>query len=212
MFVAFYAVVITMVIGSFCMYHIYLISYVLLLPFLVAFPSLHFLSRPVLDRTNQTTLESLSPFLLLRHIPPLPDNADSRKLSNPPLEHELSFEQRVLVREAHRHIRLYDVGFRKNWAQVFGWSRPWGWVYRLLLGGSWCVFPRNLLGFSLFADGSPCVLCLLPLPCATIVLCFNHLDRITNSVGDGKTYPRNPRADEMLNRLASELVSADKDR
>ncbi|TBU63478.1 zf-DHHC-domain-containing protein [Dichomitus squalens] len=144
MFVAFYAIVICMVIGSFCMYHIYLIS------------------------TNQTTLESLSPFLLLRHISPLPDNADSRKLSNPPLEHELSFEQRVLVREAHRHIRLYDVGLRKNWAQVFGWSRPWGWVYRLLLGGG-CM-------------------------------------------GDGKTFPRNPRADEMLNRLVSELVSADKDR
>ena len=78
--------------------------------------------------------------MLLRHIPPLPDNADSRKFSNPPQEHELSFEQRLLVRAAHRHIRLYDVGFKKNWAQVFGWSRPWGWIYRLLIGGSWYVF------------------------------------------------------------------------
>ncbi|KAI0767343.1 zf-DHHC-domain-containing protein [Fomes fomentarius] len=144
MFLAFYGIVISMVIGSFCFYHLYLVS------------------------TNQTTLESLSPFLLLRHIPPLPDNADSRKLSNPPLEHELSFEQRVLVREAHRHIRLYDVGFKRNWSQVFGWSRTWGWVWRLVCGGS-CT-------------------------------------------GDGKTWPPNPRADEMLARLASELVSADKDR
>ncbi|KAM5536788.1 hypothetical protein V8D89_009506 [Ganoderma adspersum] len=144
MFVAFYGIVISMVIGSFCIYHIYLVS------------------------TNQTTIESLSPFMLLRHLPPLPDNVDSRKLSNPPLEHELSFEQRLLVRAAHRHIRLYDLGFKKNWAQVFGWSRPWGWVYRLLIGGS-CT-------------------------------------------GDGKTFPRNPQSDEMLNRLASELVSADKDR
>ncbi len=79
--------------------------------------------------------------MLLRHLPQLPDNVDSRKLSNPPQEHDLSFEQRLLVRAAHRHIRLYDVGFKKNWAQVFGWSQSWGWVYRLLIGGSWCVFP-----------------------------------------------------------------------
>ncbi|KAI0354859.1 zf-DHHC-domain-containing protein [Trametes cingulata] len=141
---ALYGVVIGMVIGSFLGYHIYLIT------------------------TNQTTLESLSPFWLLRHIPPLPDNADSRKLSNPPLEHELSFEQRMLVRDAHRYIRLYDVGWRKNWAQVFGWSKPWGWVYRLAIGGG-CT-------------------------------------------GDGRNFPRNPRSDEMLSRLAAGLVSADKDR
>ncbi|KAI0333694.1 zf-DHHC-domain-containing protein [Cubamyces sp. BRFM 1775] len=141
---AFYGLVIGMVIGSFTGYHIYLIT------------------------TNQTTLESLSPFWLLRHIPPLPDNADSRKLSNPPLEHELSFEQRMLVRDAHRHIRLYDVGWRNNWAQVFGWSRPWGWVHRLVIGGS-CM-------------------------------------------GDGRSFPRNSRSDEMLSRLAAGLVSADKDR
>ncbi|OSD07323.1 zf-DHHC-domain-containing protein [Trametes coccinea BRFM310] len=141
---AFYGMVIGMVIGSFLGYHIYLIT------------------------TNQTTLESLSPFMLLRHIPPLPDNADSRRLSNPPLEHELSFEQRMLVRDAARYIRLYDIGWRRNWAQVFGWSRPWGWLYRLAIGGS-CT-------------------------------------------GDGRNFPRNPRADEMLSRLAAGLVSADKNR
>ncbi|TFK86062.1 zf-DHHC-domain-containing protein [Polyporus arcularius HHB13444] len=144
MFLTFYGIVISMVIGSFCVYHLYLVS------------------------TNQTTLESLSPFLLLRHIPPLEENADSRRLSNPPLEHELSFEQRMLVRDAHRHLRLYDIGFKRNWAQVFGWTRPWGWVYRLAIGGA-CT-------------------------------------------GDGRTFPRNPRAEQMLARLASDLVSADKDR
>ncbi|KAI0766437.1 zf-DHHC-domain-containing protein [Trametes elegans] len=141
---ALYGIVIGMVIGSFLGYHVYLVT------------------------TNQTTLESLSPFWLLRHMPPLPDSADARRLSNPPVEHELSFEQRMLVRDAHRHIRLYDVGWRKNWAQVFGWSRPWGWVHRLVFGGS-CT-------------------------------------------GDGRTFPRHPRADEMLSRLAAGLVSADKDR
>ncbi|KAH9847939.1 zf-DHHC-domain-containing protein [Lenzites betulinus] len=141
---AFYGLIISLVIGSFLGYHIYLIT------------------------TNQTTIESLSPFWLLKYIPPLPDNADTRKLSNPPLEHELSFEQRMVVRDAHRHIRLYDVGWRNNWGQVFGWSRPWGWLYRLAIGGG-CT-------------------------------------------GDGRTFPRNPRSDEMLSRLAAGLVSADKHR
>ena len=34
---------------------------------------------------------------------------------------------------------------------------------------------------------------------------FNRLLR----VGDGKTFPRNPRSDELLARLANELVKAD---
>ena len=85
--------------------------------------------------TNQTTVESLAPFLLLRHLPPLPDTPETRKLSAPPLEHELSFAQRSLVRDAHRHVRVYDVGLRRNWAQVFGWTRPGGWAVRLAIGG-----------------------------------------------------------------------------
>ncbi|TFY58346.1 hypothetical protein EVJ58_g6474 [Rhodofomes roseus] len=118
--------------------------------------------------TNQTTLENVSPFLLLRHLPPLPrPPPDAQILSDPPLEHQLSHAQRRLVRDAHFHIRAYDVGWRKNWAQVMGWDRPWGWVPRLLVGGG-CK-------------------------------------------GDGQTFPRNPRADDMLARLADELVSIDKD-
>ncbi|KAH9929082.1 zf-DHHC-domain-containing protein [Epithele typhae] len=144
MFVAFYGIVITMVIGSFCVWHLYLAS------------------------TNQTTVECLSPFLLLRELPPLTESPEVLRLSNPPLEHELSFEQRMIVRDAHRRVHIYDLGFRKNWAQVFGWSRPWGWVYRLLMGGG-CV-------------------------------------------GDGKSFPRHPRAEQNLTRLASNLASADKNR
>ncbi|KII86681.1 hypothetical protein PLICRDRAFT_113729 [Plicaturopsis crispa FD-325 SS-3] len=142
-FLAFAGVAITLSIGSFFLYHCYLVT------------------------TNQTTLESLSPFILLRYLPPLPPSDNARVLSDPPLEHELSYNQRRLVKDAHRHVLLYDVGWRQNWAQVCGWKRRWGWVYRLLYGGA--------------------------------------------SQGDGKVFPRNSRADDLLARLAHELVAVDKD-
>lgn len=72
--------------------------------------------------------------MILRYLPPLPKTGHS--LSDPPLEPELSYYQRKLVRDAHAHILLYDVGFRKNWAQVFGWNENYGWLYRLWCGGS----------------------------------------------------------------------------
>ncbi|KAI0917485.1 hypothetical protein AcW1_007326 [Taiwanofungus camphoratus] len=146
LFLAFYCIAMALVIGSFWLYHVYLVT------------------------TNQTTLEHLSPFLLLRHIPPLSplwQSAGRPRLSNPPLEHELSYSQRRLVRNAHRHIHLYDIGWRNNWAQVMGWNRPWGWAYRLACGGG--------------------------------------------GMGDGRAFPRNPRADDMLARLSAELVDMDKD-
>ncbi|KAI0789801.1 zf-DHHC-domain-containing protein [Abortiporus biennis] len=143
MFLAFAGIIITIVVGPFFLYHMYLVW------------------------TNQTTLEHLSPFLLLRQLPELPEPpADGRKLSDPPLEHELSYRQRMLVREAHGYIRQYDMGWRKNFEQVFGWDRPFGWIWRILLGGG--------------------------------------------GKGDGRTFPRNPRADELLARLAADLVDADK--
>ncbi|THH26998.1 hypothetical protein EUX98_g7190 [Antrodiella citrinella] len=145
MMLSFAGIVMMMVIGPFLLYHCYLVT------------------------TNQTTLESLSPFLLLRQLPPLPDHpGDGRKLSNPPLEHELSYNQRRLVRDAHGHIRQYDIGWRGNWSQIVGWDKPWGWVSRILVGGG--------------------------------------------GKGDGRIFPRNPRADELLARLASDLVDVDKDR
>ncbi|KAF8892385.1 hypothetical protein CPB85DRAFT_1377841 [Mucidula mucida] len=131
-----------MVIGSFTIYHLYLAV------------------------TNQTTIESLSPFLLLRHLPPLP--TDGHSLSDPPLEPELSYSQRRLVKDAHSSIRLYDVGWKKNIAQIWGWDRPCGWVYRM------------------FGIGA--------------------------CQGDGRSFPRNPASDDMLARLANELLEADKDR
>lgn len=83
--------------------------------------------------TNQTTLENTTPFMILRYLPPLPQTGHS--LSDPPLEPELSYDQRRLVRDAHGHILLYDIGFRKNWAQVFGSNRKYRWLYRLWYGG-----------------------------------------------------------------------------
>ncbi|KAI6102349.1 zf-DHHC-domain-containing protein [Pisolithus croceorrhizus] len=133
-------VIFGLVVGSFMIYHIYLIS------------------------TNQTTLESLSPFLLLRFLPPLPS---SLHLSDPPMEHELSYTQRRLVREAHRTVKLYNLGWQENWAQVFGWNNHGGWVPRILYGGA--------------------------------------------SPGDGRCFPRNPRAHDMLQKLAGALETADKE-
>jgi len=103
---SFAGIIITLVVGSFLIYHLYLIT------------------------TNQTTLENLSPFLLLRQLPKMPDAPDTLT------EHQLSYAQRRIVKRAHGHIRLYDVGWKKNWAQVFGWEREYGWVSRLLIGGA----------------------------------------------------------------------------
>ncbi|KIY43777.1 zf-DHHC-domain-containing protein [Fistulina hepatica ATCC 64428] len=140
LFLMFAGMVIMITIGSFLCYHIYLVS------------------------TNQTTLENISPFLLLRHLPPLPETTPPHSLSNPPIEPELSYSQRMLVKDAHAKIRVYDIGWRNNWGQVFGVTRRAGWLKRL-------------------ADGGP-------------------------PRGDGKHFPRNPRADTMLAHLASELVNS----
>ena len=134
-----------LVFGSFWTYHLYLTTCVL--PQIAC--SLLIANRPRVPlsclythppRTNQTTLENVSPFLLLRHLPPLPrppPGTGTHLLSDPPLPHQLSHAQRRLVRDAHFSVRLYDVGWRRNWAQVMGWDRPWGWVHRLLVGGGW---------------------------------------------------------------------------
>ncbi|EAU93074.2 hypothetical protein CC1G_06794 [Coprinopsis cinerea okayama7 len=135
-----YGVIFAIVIGPFAVYHYYLIT------------------------TNQTTLENISPFMLLRHLPPLPRTGHS--LSDPPLEPELSYEQRRLVKDAHGQIYIYDIGWRKNWAQALGWSTKYGWIPRLLYGGA--------------------------------------------SPGDGRHYPRNPRSETMLAKLATELVKIDR--
>ncbi|TFY55645.1 hypothetical protein EVG20_g9244 [Dentipellis fragilis] len=144
LFLSFYCLVFAIVIGPFFVYHLYLVS------------------------TNQTTVESLSPFLLLRQLPPISPENLTRKFSDPPAEHELSYQQRRLVKDAGNTMHLYDLGWRKNWAQVFGPVRvPCRvWLARILWGGS--------------------------------------------SPGDGMKFPRNPKSDDMLARLATELIKADR--
>jgi len=105
-----YGVVFSIVIGPFAAYHYYLIT------------------------INQTTLENISPFLLLRYLPPLP-SAD-HSLSDPPLEPELCYAQRRAVKDAHGALSLYDLGWRRNWAQALGWDTPRGWATRILCGGA----------------------------------------------------------------------------
>jgi len=130
----------TLVMGSFLGYHIYLVLSVFSLP---QSPSRGTnscgLPMYLIDSTNQTTFEHISPFYLLRHIPPLPPC----RLSSPPQEHQLAYSQRRAVRAAHSRLRLYDVGWRRNVAQVFGTTGPkrrWrAWAARLLWGGNWCV-------------------------------------------------------------------------
>lgn len=167
--------VITAVVGSFLGYHLYLISY----------GALAFFSAVIwIDSScsiNRTTLEDLSPFLLLRLIPNLTNPRDPF----PTPEHQLSYNQRRVVRRAHRQIQLYNVGWRRNWGQVFGWERQRGWVYRLLLGGA---------GYVIFFQ------------------CDVHLTAPPNyRKGDGRGFPRNPRSEEMLAKLADDLHNADKD-
>ncbi|KAJ3511102.1 hypothetical protein NMY22_g15759 [Coprinellus aureogranulatus] len=156
---ALYGCIITMVIGPFTVYHYYLVTCA------SNAVQLTYGATYTVSRTNQTTVEQISPFMLLRHLPPLPRGGHS--LSDPPLEPELNYTQRRLVREAHSKLSLYDIGWRRNWAQVFGWETRWGWVVRLLCGGA--------------------------------------------SPGDGLRYPLNPRAEEMLAKLAEELVKADRE-
>jgi len=117
--------VFALVMGSFLIYHIYLIL------------------------TNQTTLEDISPFLLLRYLAPPHYGEGNRDMSsNPPKEHELSYKQRLLVKDAHRSLRIYDIGWRRNVAQVFGLGGGrYEWIWRLWCGGSspgdGRHFPRN---------------------------------------------------------------------
>ncbi|KZW00426.1 zf-DHHC-domain-containing protein [Exidia glandulosa HHB12029] len=167
----------TLMMGSFAGYHAYLIS------------------------TNQTTIEHLSPFLLLRFLPePLPPpsrTANNQTLTaeqqdspyyfpSPveprppwvPQEHELSYKQRRMVQRAHEKLRMYDLGFKRNWAAIFGVPELSGkrnharwklWAARILWGGG-------------------------------------------AALGDGRTFPANPRADSQLAELAMKLYGEDDQR
>ncbi len=133
-----------LIIGSFFGYHVYLVLYVF--PFCSLMSSNNFF-LDLFPSTNQTTLEHISPFYILRYLPPSPPS----RLSSPPMEHQLASRQRRAVRAAHARVCLYDVGWRRNVEQVFGMGvkRRWqAWVGRLLWGGGWyvrCLFQRPVL-------------------------------------------------------------------
>ena len=124
--------------GSFFGYHVYLVLYV------HTFRALEFCFDIFPSSTNQTTLEHIAPFYILRYLPPLPPC----RLSNPPLEHQLARKQRWAVCAAHHRMRLYDVGWRRNVEQVFGMGtkRRWqAWMARVLWGGGWYAISAPLL-------------------------------------------------------------------
>jgi len=52
----------------------------------------------------------------------MPSGTQNHGTNRPWEEHELSYAQRRAIRRAHGRIRLYDVGWKKNLAQVFGRS------------------------------------------------------------------------------------------
>lgn len=188
--------------GSFIGFHIYLVT------------------------TGQTTLEQLSPYMLLRYLPPLPSSnptndedgsgssfesdvelhtmlkahpgaEDEAKLSGdssvldssrpeslpiypPPghsvpiasrdnathfVEHTMTRNQRRLVRSAAGKIRIYDLGWKKNWLDIFSVRQERFWL-------DWLE----------------------------IVWWGGHGTR-----GDGRTFGRNPKSAGMLARLRERL-------
>ena len=63
---------------------------------------------------------------------------------HPPDEHDLSPAQRRVAKHMHGQVRLFDLGWRRNWEEVFGGGRPkssgswvrwWWWVGGLVLCG-----------------------------------------------------------------------------
>lgn len=152
LFLTLLGAIFTVVMGSFFVYHAYLIT------------------------IGQTTLEHMSPYHLLRNLPPpasspKPPNfppppsgqhsytaslADppsplsdwdspvddrtypprsqaatpTRAIASrycPPEEHDLTHAQRRLVRYYHGRIRMYDLGWKRNWGEVFGGGRGRMW-------------------------------------------------------------------------------------
>lgn len=125
----------------------------------------------------------------------------------------MNYEQRRLIKDAHSAIKMYDVGWRNNWAQVFGHvfsssssasssssvrrRRSTGWKDKGSNasrgersrerggeggGGMWRW--RFWIGRILWGGGP--------------------------SMGDGMRFPKNPRNEEMLARLALELNKLEK--
>lgn len=189
-----------MAIGSFLSYHLYLCG------------------------TNQTTLEQLSPYLLLRflrkpqspprHVPgtSITDNVNSAQKTaepheeeqeeeeeddpfyfpSPPSspksgkdkpwdEHELSFAQRAAVKKAHGRIRPYDLGWKQNYKQILGFEQ----LAQRQRGRSRERTERAASSWiRTWAE----------------VVLYGGRPR-----GSGKSFPLNPKAKAMFERLAAEL-------
>jgi palmitoyltransferase len=166
--------------GSFFLYHIYLTS------------------------TNQTTLENLSPYLLLRLLPPpapsMPSNpppytsepqemldltslAPITAESTAPrfTEHELTRLQRRKVHRAHRKIRVYDRGWRNNWMDIVG-AGLFPAKTSTENEDSWQYMTRALIPFLIFGG---------------------------RGRGDGRSFPHHIHAEVQLTRLATELAAVD---
>ncbi|KAJ3534823.1 hypothetical protein NMY22_g6758 [Coprinellus aureogranulatus] len=156
---ALYGCIITMVIGPFTVYHYYLVTCA------SNAVQLTYGATYTVSRTNQTTVEQISPFMLLRHLPPLPRGGHS--LSDPPLEPRAQlYPNGVSLEKPTPNLSLYDIGWRRN-----------------LRARSLWLGDKMGLGSTLIM-GRP---------------------------GDGLRYPLNPRAEEMLAKLAEELVKADRE-
>ncbi|CAE6503654.1 unnamed protein product [Rhizoctonia solani] len=193
----------TICMGSFAGFHIYLVT------------------------TGQTTIEQLSPYMLLRYLPP-PSNVDARKSDDsgrsfesdvdlrsmlnmgpeeetqpstesslpstrlgalpvypPPghsmpiasresaiqlAEHTMTREQRRVVRSAAGNIRVYDLGWKRNWGELYA--------------------PRSDRYF---------------LDWLEILWWGGHGHTIR---GNGRSFARNPKATRMLQRLRERLDEA----
>src|SRR6266702_1922442 len=109
-----------LIIGSFFGYHVYLVLYVF--PFCSLMSSNNFF-LDLFPSTNQTTLEHISPFYILRYLPPSPPS----RLSSPPMEHQLASRQRRAV-GAGKH--------------------GWGDCYGVVVGTSGVYFNARCSSFS----------------------------------------------------------------
>ncbi|KIM31010.1 hypothetical protein M408DRAFT_65614 [Serendipita vermifera MAFF 305830] len=109
LFLVILGLIFAMVIGSFLGFHIYL-----------AF-------------TNQTTLEQLSPFILLKYLPKPkePRHAPGTSITQGTTPSTTSRERRLVRRTADR-IGLWDLGWRRNVIATLGWR--W-WLAVLFNGG-----------------------------------------------------------------------------
>ncbi|THH05000.1 hypothetical protein EW145_g5123 [Phellinidium pouzarii] len=170
LFLSIYGAIFFLVVGPFLLWHMYLVS------------------------TNQTTIENLSPFLLLRYLPPTnpatsPDPTTTRSPSgtlpqtttHTPSQRQTSHfpsqSRNRLNNPAPIHPREHQLSStqRRHVRMAHGSIR----LYDVGFVENW----RQVVGIG---------------------------KRGWKGYGDGKSFPRNPRAESMLARLAAELENEDK--